>query len=140
MLASSGILYCDDARGYYRTLPVPSISKRHDRVAFVSWFESIDLSCKSVLERCASMRTTKACAAYYRSFAFNAYPEFPDLVEMAEHRVAQLGGSDLIFSGGRTTNLVSRWFGWKMARRCQRLRSKLWAPRQALWEGDPDWV
>jgi glycosyltransferase involved in cell wall biosynthesis len=140
VLASSGILYCDDARGYYRTLAVPSISKRRDRDALVSSFESIDLSCKSVLERCTSMRASKACAAYYQSFAFNTYPASPDLVEMAEHRVGQLGGSDLMFCGGRTTNLVSRWFGWKMARRCQWLKSKLLTPSKALWEGDPDWV
>ena len=141
VLASSGILYCDDARGYYRTLAVPSISKRRDRDALVSSFGG-RLTChvRVSWNGALPMRASKACAAYYQSFAFNTYPASPDLVEMAEHRVGQLGGSDLMFCGGRTTNLVSRWFGWKMARRCQRLKSKLLTPSKALWEGDPDWV
>jgi glycosyltransferase involved in cell wall biosynthesis len=140
VLASSGILFCDDARGYYRTLPVPSISKRCGRDALVSSFESIELSCKSVLERCMAMRTAEACAAYYQSFAFGAYPDAPDLVEMAERRVAQLGGSDLMFSGGPGAKLVSRWFGWKMARRCQWVKSKFLPHRKASLERRQGWV
>jgi hypothetical protein len=134
MLASAGILFCGDARGYYRTLPLPSISKCSDRKSSVSWFKSIELSCTSALQRCKSSQTIAACAAYYQSFAFAAYPDFPDLAEIAERRVRELGGSNLALSGGPGARLVSRWLGWKVARRCQWARSWLLPHRTPSWD------
>jgi glycosyltransferase involved in cell wall biosynthesis len=129
VLASSGILFCNDARGYYRTAAEPTLSRRRDRNALASSFEAIELSCHSLLKHCNSVSAAKACATHYRRFVFDAYPDVPDLVETAERRISQLGGSDLQIRGGRAFQVVSSCFGWKFGKRCQLLWRKLKGPR-----------
>jgi len=119
VLAGSGILFCNSARGYYRTAAQATVSKRRDRGAFVSAFEAIGLSCERLLERGHSAEAKKACATHYQRFVYDAYPDAPDLVAAAERRVAQLGGSDLQIHGGRAFRVVSGCFGWKLGKRCQ---------------------
>jgi hypothetical protein len=50
---------------------------------------------------------------------FDAYPDVPDLVAVAEQRISQLGGSDIERGGGRAFQIISGLFGWKFAKRCQ---------------------
>jgi glycosyltransferase involved in cell wall biosynthesis len=132
-LASSGILFCDGARGYYRASADQTLSKRRDRIALASGFEAIELSCQGLLKRCNSAAATKACASYYQGFAFDAYPEVPDLVAEAERRACQLGGSDLEIHGGPAFELISNCFGWKFAKLCQSAwwKSRGFAARKA---------
>jgi glycosyltransferase involved in cell wall biosynthesis len=118
-LASSGILFCNDARGYYRTGTDGTLSRRRDQAAIASAFEAIELSCGWLLARGESNRGAKACAAQYQRFIYDAYPQAPDLVAAAELRVAELGGSDLQMQGGRLFRILSSWLGWKFAKRCQ---------------------
>lgn len=119
-LASTGILFCHDARGYYRTADTPTLSRRRDRTALASAFEAIELSCRALLRHCASPSAAKACATHYQRFLFHAYPDAPDLVEIAERRVAEFGGSDLKIQGGRALQAIAGSLGWKSAKRCQR--------------------
>lgn len=121
LLASSGIIFCDGAKGYYRTVPRPSISKRRDHSGLVSSLQSIDLSCNQLLMRSSSNATLNACACQYQRFAYDTYPDAIDLVRLAERRVHELGGCKLKCSGGSGFQLASTWFGWKFARRLQRL-------------------
>ncbi len=120
VLASSGIVFCGDARGYYRGGRQGSLSWRNDHAAFTSAFSATDLSCGYLLEHCASKTAQRACAAHYQRFAYAAYPQAPDLVARAEKRIAELGGSELRPGGSQTFQLLSRGFGWKFAKRCQR--------------------
>jgi GT2 family glycosyltransferase len=119
LLASSGILFCWDARGYYRTSADQTLSKRRDRNALASAFEAIDLSCQGLSQRFSSAPAAKACAAHFQRFIYDAYPDAPDLVEAAERRVSQLGGSNLQIQGGRAFQVISSCFGWKFGKRCQ---------------------
>jgi glycosyltransferase involved in cell wall biosynthesis len=119
VLAASGIVFCDAARGYYRMAGAASMSGRRDRVALASAFAAVDLSCRHLERRCASAAAARACATHYQRFAYDAYPDAPDLVEAAERRAAELGGSDLRAPGGRSFSTLSRCFGWKFAKHCQ---------------------
>jgi hypothetical protein len=119
-LASSGILFCGDARGYYRSSAGPTLSGRRDREALQSAFTAIDLSCGRLLHHSHSASAAKACAAHYQRFAYDAYPDAVDLVEAAERRVGELGGSDLRPPGGVAFRVISRCFGWKLGQRCRR--------------------
>ena len=119
VLASSGILFCKDARSYYRTAAEPTLSRRRDRNALASGFEAIELSCQNLLSHCNSPAAAKACASHYQRFIFDVYPDVPDLVEAAEQRVSLLGGSDLQIQGGRVFQGISGCFGWKLGKRCQ---------------------
>jgi hypothetical protein len=119
VLASSGILFCNDARGYYRTRAGPGLSRRRDDNALASSFEATELSCSALLRHCGTASARKACATHYQRFIFDAYPDVPDLVEAAERRVMELGGSELQMHGGRAFQVLSTRLGWKVAKRCQ---------------------
>ena len=125
VLAASSIVFCDDARGYYRTTAQPSISKRHDPDAFSSSFMAVDLSCRLLMRHCTSPAAAKACATHYQRFAYDAYPHAPELVAEAERRSTELGGSDLRPGGGHAFQTLNYIFGWKFGKRCQSVWRKL---------------
>ena len=84
-----------------------------------SAFEAIALSCDRLLQHRDTAAARAACATHYQRFVFDAYPAVPDLVAAAERCIAQFGDSDLCIGGGRLFRLFSRWFGWKLGKRCQ---------------------
>lgn len=122
LLASSGILFCEKAKGYYRSRIYSSLSKRVGQIAAQSDYRAVHQSCAHLLAVNDSMAARKACAAAYQRFAYRYYPSYRELTCMAERRVYELGGSDLMFSGGWRARLICALFGWKMAKRLQNLR------------------
>jgi glycosyltransferase involved in cell wall biosynthesis len=119
VLASSGIAFCADARGYYRSAGAPTLSKRRDSAAFASAFTAVDLSCRHLLQQCNSAAALKACATHYQRFAYDAYPRAAELVAQAEKRAAELGGSELRAGGGPAFQMLARALGWKLSKRAQ---------------------
>ena len=119
-LASSGIVFCEEARGYYRTGAATTLSRQRDRAALESAYRAIQLSCDRLLANGAPGRDKKnACATLWQRFIYDVFPLAPDLVARAEAQVAALGGSDLRPGGGRAFQAISRCLGWKAARHCQ---------------------
>lgn len=118
-LAASGILFCGEARGYYRSGAPDTLSRRRDRKALESAYRAIELSCEHLLARNHSSPARTACAALHQRFIYDVFPEVPDLVAQAEARVETLGGSDLQIEGGRGFQTIKRCLGWKAARRAQ---------------------
>jgi glycosyltransferase involved in cell wall biosynthesis len=119
VLASSGIAFCTDARGYYRSAVAPTLSGRRDGEALASAFNAVELSCRHLLQRRNSAAATKACATHYQRFAYDAYPHAADLVARAEKRALELGGSDLRAGGGPAFQMLARGVGWKLSKRAQ---------------------
>jgi glycosyltransferase involved in cell wall biosynthesis len=120
LLAASAVVFCGDARGFYRSTAAPGLSGQRDRAALVSGFTAIDVSCRRLLQRCSSPEAKKACATNYLRFAYSAYPQAGDLVALAERRAGELGGSELRPGGGPAFQFLARGFGWKFATQCQR--------------------
>jgi glycosyltransferase involved in cell wall biosynthesis len=125
VLAASSIVFCGTARGYYRTVPGASVSKQRDLNSLASGLKSIDLSCRRLLQHCANAEAARACATHYQRFAYDTYPDAPDLVLEAERRARELGGSELRPGGGPAFQMLARGFGWKFGRRCQYAWQKL---------------
>jgi glycosyltransferase involved in cell wall biosynthesis len=119
VLASSGIVFAANARGYYRSAGAPTLSGRRDSQALASAFTAVDSSCRYLLQRCNSAAATKACATHYQRFAYDAYPQAAELVARAEKRAAELGGSDLRAGGGAAFQILARGLGWKLGKRVQ---------------------
>jgi glycosyltransferase involved in cell wall biosynthesis len=132
VLASSGIVFCADARGYYRSAGAPTLSKRRDGGALASAFTAVDLSCRRLLQGCDSAAAKKACATHYQRFVYDAYPQAAELVAQAEKRAMELGGSDLQAGGGAAFQMLARGLGWKLSKRAQQtwrtLRGRAAAP------------
>lgn len=115
-LAASQIVFCETARGYYRT-GAATLSQRRDSAALESAYRSIELSCDWLQSLCEpTPEIKKACATHWQRFIYGAFPAAPDLVALAEKKVAALGGSDLDPGGGRAFRAISRYLGWKAAR------------------------
>ncbi|MFZ2005877.1 MAG: glycosyltransferase family 2 protein [Stellaceae bacterium] len=120
VLASSGIAFCEGARGYYRTGSAATLSRRRDRAALESAYRSTAFSCDRLLAlREPRAGAKNACATLWQRFIYDAFPLAPDLVVRAEAQVTALGGSDLRPGGGPTFRALALCFGWKAARRCQ---------------------
>jgi len=120
---SKGVLYCDSAKMYYRSKVPGSISsKTKEEKALRSLyqtcvtFEDILFS----LER--SSRTRLASANKYQLFVYSAFPKCPELVEAAEQKIEELGGSQWPpYRGGTLHNLLMDVFGWKFAAKLKHL-------------------
>jgi glycosyltransferase involved in cell wall biosynthesis len=118
-LAAAGILFCGEARGYYRT-GAATLSRRRDRAALESAFRSIERSCEALAAYCGLTQAVKeACATHWQRFIYDTYPLAPDLVARAEAHVASFGGSELEPAGGPAFRAISCCLGWKAARHCQ---------------------
>jgi glycosyltransferase involved in cell wall biosynthesis len=120
VLSSSKIAFCPSAVGYYRSGNA-SLSARRDRKALESYFHVCQLCVDELLAAENSNRTRRASANLWQFFAFQTYPDAPDLVRRAEEQVRQLNGTDLKLGGSTALRQVSRFAGWKAARRLQRL-------------------
>jgi GT2 family glycosyltransferase len=118
-LTAARILFCGEARGYYRT-GAATLSRRRDRAALESAFRSIGLSCEALVASCGlTQEVKKACATHWQRFIFDVYPLAPDLVASAETHVTSFGGSELEPAGGPAFKMISCCLGWKAARHCQ---------------------
>jgi len=129
LLAASAVLFCGQARGFYRSTAAPRLSQRRDRAALVSAFTAVDQSCRHLLERNKSQSAKKACATQYKRFAYETYPQSRDLVARAERRTRELGGSELRPGGGRAFQILAQSFGWKFGKQCQWAWHSFRAPR-----------
>lgn len=92
-MASAGTLHCEDARVYYRSFHIGSLSHRRDDAARRSRFRATESIAGALLAAEDSPRVRAACASLYRSFVRRMYPDPPDLIAEAERRIASLGGT-----------------------------------------------
>ena len=120
VLASKGIKFCWGAKTYYRS-GNSSLSGSKSYSAWKSAFRSLELGTSNLLKREDSERTRHVCATVFQRFVYEVYPAAPDLVEAAQRKVQQLGGSDLKPSGGPTFHLLSDLVGWQKAKQLQTL-------------------
>src|SRR5262249_11007405 len=95
VMESKPIVFCEDARGFYRSGIASSLTGRTDAEAWASAFLACELSCSHLLQRDQTPRAQRACAAAYLRFAYAAYPNVPSLVRSAEQRARQFGGCSL---------------------------------------------
>ena len=125
VLASNGIAFCDNAKGFYRSTERPSLSKRRDPDALLSAYLAVERSTKALLKHSTDPMVVKACAYSYQRFVHDAYPLAPALTKLAEAKVTEFGGVELKPGGGPTFNMLSKLVGWKLARRVQLLSRRL---------------
>ena len=123
VLASKGVKFCSDAKAYYRSGNSSSLSAAKSPSAIKSAFLSFELGTSNLLAKENSKRTCHACATVFQRFIYDVYPSMPELINKAEEYVDLLGGSDLQLTVGSRFQAISKLFGWKIARRIQRLIS-----------------
>ena len=118
MIASAGILFCPEARTYYRSGVVGSLSRRIDPVALRSLWKVNELNCDRLLTAAGgSPRAKNAAANGWQRLAFELYPSLPSLAAEAEARMRALGGTTVPMPAGPFFNRLARLTGWRFAKR-----------------------
>jgi glycosyltransferase involved in cell wall biosynthesis len=117
VLAATGIVFCPEARSFYRSGRSESLSARTDRPSLESLYRSMELTLGHLLAADASPRTRAAAAYAWKWTSFELYPGAPDLSRAAERQARALGGSSRPFPAGQRFQLAARLIGWRLARR-----------------------
>jgi glycosyltransferase involved in cell wall biosynthesis len=124
VLASKKLVFCPEARWYYRS-GNPSLSGQRSEKALWSQYEVIRLSTERLFMIENTERTRYAAACYWQYFVFMAYPQTADLIKSAEKNIRTLGGCDLKPDGGSIFKIMRDIFGWKISLRLQKLYYQL---------------
>lgn len=123
VLASSGIRHAADTHCLYRSYHARSLSKLRDEAATGSMFRAVERIAALLAGPAAPASRRQIAADYYQWVSYALYPERPELVELAQRRARELGGSRVRPRLGRRATALSRVLGWKLV---QRLRAWLW--------------
>ena len=121
LLVSNGVRYAEGAVYSYRKGVSGALSASYGRRAMESALLTTDLGTRALLVRENSERIRRISADRFQSWLFQFYPHFPDLVDAAEARIQELGGSSLQMQGGRLLKILRPVIGWKGVRRLQNL-------------------
>lgn len=114
LLNSKKIRFTENAILYYRSGMENSLSKLKSRKGAESAYNSISLGTESMLKHENSIRVRKIAADCFQKFIYTFYPYHSQLTSNAEHRIKNLGGSNISFSAGGVTYFVASLIGWKL--------------------------
>lgn len=129
VLASTHVVFQSDARSYYRSGNVASLSNAKSHAALQSAYDSLVLGTSVLLEKENSPRTRHAAAVSFQRFVHSYYPQHLSIIRAAERRVRELGGCTLIADGGQAFRRMSAIVGWKAARFVQIAFQRAFPPR-----------
>lgn len=125
LLTAREIIFAPNAKVYYRSGVLGSLSGQRSRRAVESQFLSLMLGTCHLLKAENSVRTRRACANILQTFEYEHYPRYPDLRAQVRERVAELGGADIKPAGPPGFHKARAWLGWKAARYVQRAAERL---------------
>ena len=133
LLASKGVRFAPEAVYSYRKGYTGSLSRGRSRKAMESALLTTELGCRLLLEHENSPRIRDICAKRFQRWAYDFFPDFPDLTHRAVAAAQALGGASLPFPGGRIAKQLSELIGWQNVRRLQSWAQKLgWGHVQQL--------
>lgn len=116
LLNSKKVLFCKEARVYYRSGLLNSISSGREKKHFESRFKSYISCMNQIFKTEYTIRTKKACACNFRRLSFDVYPKYGDLYQECELEIKKLGVNPRIKpNSGKIFNFLTRLFGWKFA-------------------------
>lgn len=115
------VVFCERARSYFRTEDDSSAGHNRGVNALRAIFQVCTTYEQIVRTRTDAVEARRACAHRYLVFMHMAYPLCPDLVGLAEARVADLGFDPARVPNTPAFERLSSVVGWRTARRLQRL-------------------
>jgi glycosyltransferase involved in cell wall biosynthesis len=109
------VIYTPESKVYYRSSFAGSVSKNAQKSLNIESRYKTCLSFeKELLNLEDSGRTKLAVANKYQEFVYSAYPYRKDLVQQAEDKIKQLGGSNWApIKSGNLGEISNRILGWK---------------------------
>ena len=117
ILASKGIIYAMDGLNYYRQYTnSTSLSAQKSKEAFENIYLAIELKYKHIKEHTDNPILDKIFARHYWWTGILAYPQYKQLSKLCTQKAIQLGYSGQPYTGGPSGHLLTKYFGWKVAR------------------------
>jgi glycosyltransferase involved in cell wall biosynthesis len=135
LLTSTGTQFVADARSYYRTLGLRSLSKVDgSNKKLESLWLSMQLHIRYLRSLEDSERARSACVTYLQNWLKYFYPDRLDIVEQAEKMAASLGGR-LDFPRLRWKyDWIRPILGYELARRAQFLLPEIRSSIASSWD------
>jgi glycosyltransferase involved in cell wall biosynthesis len=120
LLASSGVKFVREAKVYYRAAGTSSLSYigRSDKKREAQW-RSMEMHIGYLRSLEDSPRVHAACVQYMQNWLMNFYPERMDIVEQAQQKAKELGGSIVPPKLSWKYAWIESLFGWNLAKRAQ---------------------
>jgi glycosyltransferase involved in cell wall biosynthesis len=119
ILASREVRFCGQAKSYYRSGIMGSLSDRKSDTAHQSAYKAIELCTMHLCQAESTPRTQTVCAELFQRFIYETYPAVAALCNQAEQQVQRLGGCHIEPSGSPTFQRLSNLFGWRVAKQIQ---------------------
>ena len=121
---ASEVLFVPESTLYYRSGLPGSLSGRNGRRAWESALHSLLRGTDHLLQRRNDPQARLSCANVLQNFIYSVYPNHPDLRNLMQRRIAELGGSDLAMPAGPRLQALQRLVGWKAAKRLQKFAGR----------------
>jgi glycosyltransferase involved in cell wall biosynthesis len=119
LLHADRLLFCPGARCYYRSGVAGSLSRRKSPAAWKSQFTVNERCQRYILSRENSERMRRGFALSWQHLAHASYPYDRALAECALAQARALHSTCIEPDGGPAFRILSRWLGWRLARRLQ---------------------
>ncbi|QIL40666.1 glycosyltransferase family 2 protein [Pedobacter sp. HDW13] len=122
-LASIQIIYVESAMVLYRkhSGQISLSSGIKNRKGLLSSVNSIEMKRKLLIDHFPNEQLANLLARSYWELAFLSYPKQKKLFELCSNRSKELNYQGKRFQGGKIGKLITKIFGWKIARRLQLL-------------------
>ncbi len=124
ILTAKQVLFAEHATLYYRSGLHSSLSGLSSRAGAESAFDSISQGTDHMLRHEDTPRIRRIAANCLQNYVYSFYPSHPDLVQAAEMRLKELGGSTAPFPAGGYTKILVFLLGWKLTKRLKILAKK----------------
>ncbi len=122
---SAGIRFAADARLYYRSGILGSLSRQTGNKAIESEYLSLTLGIQQLLNLETSNETKEVCANILQDFDYKHFPIRSDLRAKTRRMVKDLGGSRLAPDGPPGFQKLRTLIGWRAARLIQKAAERL---------------
>lgn len=130
---AKGVKFAENAIAYYRSGNIQSLASSTSRSRFRDALTSTQLGVDTILKMKATNEMKLLCANRYQEWVYRMYPNHLDLVKVAEKQIKILGGSTRKMDGGRTFQILSMIFGWKIAKRIQLVSYRIGYKPKPKW-------
>jgi glycosyltransferase involved in cell wall biosynthesis len=121
LLCAREICFAENAVLYYRSGIQNSLSALKSQKGAQSAYDSINMGTSYMLAFEASDRIKKVCAACFQNFVYSFYPFHKALINQAELKIKELGGTISPFPSGGYTLLLQKIIGWKKVKKLKLL-------------------
>jgi hypothetical protein len=125
LLNADKIVFCEEAKSYYRRGVDASLGSRKDKQALESQLISLELVTDHLLQHEDSQRVREAVAFAFSKYIYSLYPGYPQLRKRARTVLDQLGIKPEYNFSNNTAAKLEKVLGWKTTKWLKHIYSKI---------------